>query len=73
MPLARQFLNATISETMVNVWKVEVDYSYYGMYSFKETHIVNTLDKAIKWLLLQRCGNDRIRITNSQLLNVSLI
>ena len=52
MPLARQFLKAQICESLPNVWEIKIEYSYYGMYSFTETHIENTIEKAIRYLLI---------------------
>ena len=73
MPLARQFLSANIKEMLPNVWEVRIEFSYYSLYVFTETHIENTVDKAIRWLLIQRCGADRLRVVNTQGLNVNLL
>ena len=73
MPLARQFKKCEIKELLPNVWSVIITFSYYGMYDFVESHISNTLESALRWLLIQRCGADRLRVINAQGLNVNLL
>jgi hypothetical protein len=70
MTLDKRFVKSEITETLVGVWEVKIEYSYYGMYSFTESHIENSIDKAIRWLLVQRCGDDKLRITNAEGLNI---
>ena len=71
--LAKQFVKAEIKELLPNCWSVIITYSYYGMYEYVESHVCNTLESALRWLLVQRCGSDRLRVVNAQGVNVNLL
>lgn len=73
MSLARRFVKSEVKELLPNVWSVIITYSYYSMYDFTESHICNTLESALRWLLVQRCGSDRLRVVDAHGVNVSLI
>ena len=53
MPLARRFISAHIRE-QAKSWVVTIRYSYYSIYEFEETEVVETLQQAKDFLLLQR-------------------
>jgi hypothetical protein len=70
MPLDRRFVKASITELLPAVWQVEVVFSYFSIYEFVETHVENNMIGAIRWLLKKRCGDDKLRITNAEGLNI---
>ena len=73
MTLDRQFLKATITELLPDVWHAKLYYSYYGLYVYTESQTFNTIIKAVRYLALQRCGHDRLYIVNDQGMNIDIL
>ena len=71
MTLARQFVKAEILEVVSGTFKLEITYGYYGLFTFTESFIYNTLNEAVNKLAVERC-NGHLRITDHSGMNVVL-
>lgn len=69
--LHRQFIQASIVETLKDVWAVTVVYSYYGLYNFTESQITSSRNDAMLWLLKQRCEN-RLSVVDVSGVNIDI-
>lgn len=61
------FVAAKIHETLPGVFKLHVEYSWYGLHNFQPTvdvYVYKSLQEAIAKLAIIRCGSGLLEITN---------
>jgi hypothetical protein len=61
--MSARYISCTFSESLPNVWRCTITYSYYSLFTYEETKVFHSLDSAIKWALVKRCG-DTLTVKN---------
>jgi len=67
--LSRQFVRAEITELLTNTWQLLISYSYYGLYTYNEAFVFQSMAAAVQKLAVERCGG-QLRITDANNVNV---
>ena len=68
--LESRFISAEIKEHVNGVWVLILEYSYYSIYSFKETYVCKSMQDAIYKLALERCSKLEIKDKNNTVVDI---